>query len=224
MSTFARRAFFAAFFLTVALVACGGGYGITPGGSPQQPAAAPMMAQTVPDFVRSLLPDTSPFPKCTAAKLGLPGDYTAFFSAGNVKSGKFTSIAAYSLWFTYKWIGAKPPTPSPSPSPTTTPKPPAEYVYYGTYVLTKSKQQGCAYLLAYVSGKPPKGAHFNASEIGTPIFKTYAKTTGAPVKTGKLIATASLTSTGGSGKVTLMSGTTVYDTGTVTLTGRVTLP
>jgi hypothetical protein len=170
--------------------------------------------------LQTLVPDANAGGTCTAPVQKVPGTYIEMVAFGNVAAGTFTSQTG--LWFqsSYK------PGPKPAPSSVPSAKPgPRDYFYIGTYVLKKSKQTGCAVLLATQNGKPFKGSKQNAFGVGAPLVK--AKTLKiTPLESGNLSMTITgLSASGGRGSATLTTSTgAAYDTATITLTGRYTSP
>jgi hypothetical protein len=160
---------------------------------------------------------------CKAAPVKVPGNYVFMNSSGELESGE---LIATGLWFVEQYELA---TPGPTPTPGVTPKPikgQPLYFYYGTYKLAKSKESGCAFMTATQSGKDFKHAEFNATAIGSIVTKepfvrgTYSSTEGLLALTIQHI-----NRTGGKGGAILsMPGGKRYDTATITLTGRISIP
>ncbi len=195
------------------LAACHGGANYAPPMS--APASLPMVAHeaTLPGS-----PRTTHLPDCKAGVAKFPGTYIIMDSAGEVKNGTYSTIDG-------TWAEGKlTPTTAPSASPTSEPSPPVEdvYVYVGTYRLKKLRQTGCVYLVTSIQGKPLVGSD-SATLTAAPDFSSdsfaFKRT-----HQGRLIATASgLSASGGSGRLTLKTaGGGTYDTGTLTLTTRIT--
>jgi hypothetical protein len=165
-------------------------------------------------------------PKCPAPMGRLPGTYTTLVAEGNVKKGTFRVSGGLAEYIVDRLTKATPapspsPTPTAGPTPTKGPKPPPEYLYYGAYSLKKGPG-GCAYLVTTVSGKPEKGSKDNAVALGFPnIDKNY--NTKVLLEGPLKMTVTGLSAKGGSGTIVLLTkkGAT-YNTGTVTLVGRLT--
>jgi hypothetical protein len=157
-------------------------------------------------------------PKCLAPIDKVPGTYTHFTTFGTLRGTRYESdrTALVSNWARAKYVAA-----TPGPTPTASAPPPApSYVYYGVYKLKKGGI-GCAYFITATSGRAEFGA-YNGATLGLPHFSEFTQPQ-KPVASGEaLVVLKHLSASGGKGTVTLktLSGK-VYDSGPITLAGRV---
>jgi hypothetical protein len=216
------------FVFAALLAAChAGGSGFAPvtSSQPGPAAGAPMSAVASEALSRlGVRVPLAGLPLCSAPAAVLPGSYVAIVAAGNVKRSMFVANPRRSFWVLAQYAQASPPpSTNPSATPSALPSPPVPaYVYFGTYSLTKTQTTGCAYLVATANRKPLPPTHFNAAEIDAPNFQTWVTVVNV-ADHGYLVSSIShLGATGGTGSLTLkmFSGGT-FDSGTITLTGRV---
>jgi hypothetical protein len=217
-------------FASAALAACQGGTTYAPQtGAPGDTSQGAMGRAPLPapfDRIASALPDAAG--TCTAPDAKLPGNYISMLADGTAKGTTFTTATGgISSWSLDKYSKAAKPKPTPSPSPGTSPTPNPKtievWVYTGTYVTAKTKQTGCATVIASKSGRPLEpgigsGIGTNSVQFSAPYWKTGNK----PLATGLLSETVTgLSASGGKGTAVLTSSKgATYDTATITLTGR----
>jgi hypothetical protein len=164
---------------------------------------------------------------CSAKPVKVPGDYVFMLASGNLTAGTFATAGGD--WFEEEYqLGTPAPHPTPTPGVTPTPsKGQRLYFYYGTYHLVKSNETGCAFLIATQSGKVFKGDTYNALGLGTVVTNVKYLRIGDSFKnSGTLTMTIShVTPTSGSGSATLLTGKgKPYDSATISLTGRISIP
>ncbi|MBV8489954.1 MAG: hypothetical protein JO199_05425 [Candidatus Eremiobacteraeota bacterium] len=214
MKSFQFRIALVAFGAAAVLAACHGG---------SLPFASPSQSGTVQyglapkNLGRS---SAKSIPPCTNYS-ALPGNYTAFFAVGTVQGTAFTGVVSKSPWYEFSFTkAAASPPPYPTPSPAV-----AEFVYYGTYSLTKHHSKGCVYFTTTTNGRKLPNQSYNGSAFGTPYFKTPFSQGSKTLAYGFVSSSFSkLSSSGGSGKLTLTDEYgKPFDTGTVDLQGRVLL-
>lgn len=156
--------------------------------------------------------------KCTAPYAKVPGEYIVLESVGNFHNGRYASSAEFSSWTEVRYeSGGTRPTASPSP-------PAPEYAYYGTYKLDKHKQAGCAFLFVTQSGQPFPGLTENALTSGAPIVKVHFHVKVLTQQGPLSVRFTKITASGGKGSMTLTQGGVAYDTGTIDLVGRASVP
>jgi hypothetical protein len=161
---------------------------------------------------------------CGVAPVKAPGDYIFMNASGILGGGTFTATG---LWFVEQYeLGTPGPTPTPGVTPTPDKSQPM-YFYYGSYELRKSKQSGCVFVTATQSGKPFKHAGFNAAVIARVVTSEKYVHGIYTNKSGILALTIHhVTATGGKGSAILTSVATSkkYDTASIQLTGRISIP
>jgi hypothetical protein len=193
------------------------------------PAAVSSLRLPAPfDTLASRTPDAAAL--CSARYVKVPGKYITMFALGEIKGTTFTSGGVLAIWSLDSYTKGAKPTPTPSTGPTATPttgptpKPVKVYLYTGTYMTKKTKQTGCALLIATVSkkpiikGEPGNGLSSNSVQTNE---KYPPKTT--QILFGSLSETITgLSAKGGKGKAILMTQMgKQYDTATITLTSRI---
>jgi hypothetical protein len=160
---------------------------------------------------------------CTAARVKVPGTYVFMNASGDLQAGDYEATG---LWFVEQYV-LVPPGPTPTPGVTPTPdKSQPVYFYYGTYTLKKHKESGCVFVTATQSGKPFKRASFNAAVIGRVLTTgKYVRGTYTNESGPLAIVINGLTATGGKGGAILaFPGGKRYDTASMKITGRISIP
>jgi hypothetical protein len=160
---------------------------------------------------------------CAAAPVKVPGSYVFMNGSGLVYTGHFEATG---LWFVEQYmLETAGPTPTPGVTPTPDKSQPV-YFYYGTYALKKHKETGCTFVTATQSGKPFKHAGFNAAVIGRALTSgkfvrgTYTNESGILT-----LVINRMTASGGNGSAILaFPGGKRYDTASIKITGRISIP
>ncbi len=223
MSTTRGGIVVALFAVATVLAACNGpAYAPALAGSPLSPVAASALRSI------GVRPPDASLPFCSAPAATLPGTYVTVAALGEIRHGRFAGRPLRSLWVQASFVAASPP---PSTGPSATPSilpslPPVRaYLYYGSFTLAKTHQTGCAYVVASKSGRPIPGTGANAALAAVPNLASWFSISGISARGYALTKISHLNASGGSGTLVLENSTgTTFDTGTVTLTGRLTVP